>query len=62
MLINENENRRGFTLEAEPDAPPAEQPIVVSGVIETRAAGQQNSYSAEPIRLRVAATSAKGGE
>ncbi|MDQ6666043.1 MAG: hypothetical protein M3Z23_16815, partial [Acidobacteriota bacterium] len=55
VLINENEDKRSFTLEAEPDAPPADQPIAVSGVIETRAAGQQNAYAAEPIKLRVAA-------
>ncbi|MDQ2898977.1 MAG: PPC domain-containing protein, partial [Acidobacteriota bacterium] len=54
VLINENEDKRSFTLEAEPDAPATEQPIAVSGVIETRAAGQQNAYAAEPIKLRVA--------
>jgi len=54
VLINENEDKRSFTLEAEPDAPAIEQPIAVSGAIETRAAGQQNAYAAEPIKLRVA--------
>ena len=32
---------------------PIEQPIVLSGKIETRADAQQNSYASEPIMLRV---------
>jgi len=54
VLINEDENRRSFTLEALVSAQPVEQPIVVSGLVETRAAGQQTSYAGEPIRLKVA--------
>lgn len=53
VLINETENRRKFTLQALPDAKPIEQPIIVSGDIETRADGQQTSYAAEPILLEV---------
>ena len=53
VLINENENRRSFILEALPNARPIEQPIYVAGNIETRAGGQQNSYAAEPIMLKV---------
>lgn len=52
VLINENEQRRTFKLEALPDAQPREQPIIVSGDIETRAE-QQNAYAAEPILLKV---------
>src|SRR5207248_7436315 len=51
VLINENEDRRTFTLQALPNAEPAAQPIVLSGKIETRAADQQNSFAGEPIRL-----------
>ncbi|MGH9719528.1 MAG: hypothetical protein ACRD8O_04905 [Bryobacteraceae bacterium] len=53
VLINEDENRRSFTLEALPTAQPLEQPIVVAGNVETRAGGQQTSYAGEPIQLRV---------
>ncbi|MBZ5595630.1 MAG: hypothetical protein LAP39_25605 [Acidobacteriia bacterium] len=53
VLINETENRRKFTLAALPTAPAIEQPIVVTGDVETRADDQQNSYAAEPVLLRV---------
>jgi hypothetical protein len=53
VLINETENRRKFVLEALPDARAIEQPIIVAGDIETRAGGQQNSYAAEPVMLKV---------
>lgn len=53
VLINENENRRSFVLEALPTAEPIEQPIVLSGKIETRADAQQTSYAAEPVALKV---------
>ncbi|MBK9171026.1 MAG: hypothetical protein IPM24_26705 [Bryobacterales bacterium] len=52
VLINEDENRRSFTLEALPDTEPGEQPIYVSGRVETRSP-QQTSYAGEAIRLRV---------
>jgi hypothetical protein len=53
ILLNETEARRTFTLEALPTAQPIEQQIVVSGNVETRAAGQQNSFAGEPIVLKV---------
>ena len=53
VLINENEARRGFTIEALPMAEPGDQLVYVSGVVETRS-GQQSSYaSPEPILLHV---------
>jgi hypothetical protein len=53
VLLNENEERRSFTLEALPSAQAIEQPIYVSGNVETRAGGQQNSFAGEPILLTV---------
>jgi len=53
VLLNENEERRSFTLEALPGASAIEQPIYVSGNVETRAGGQQNSFAGEPILLTV---------
>ncbi len=58
VLLNENEERRSFTLEALPSAQPITQPIYVSGNVETRAAGQQNSFAGEPIVLVVKKPSA----
>ena len=55
VLINETENRRKFVLEALQSAQPIEQVIVAAGDVETRAGGQQNSYAAEPIVLKVKA-------
>jgi hypothetical protein len=53
VLINEDESRRSFTLEALPDAQGIEQLIYVGGVVETRS-NQQNSFSApQPILLKV---------
>jgi hypothetical protein len=53
VLLNEDESRRSFTIEALPSAEPVDQLIYVSGAIETRS-GQQSSYAApEAIRLRV---------
>ena len=54
VLIHENENRVSFTLQALPNAEPMDQPIVLSGNIETRA-DQQNEYASEPIMLKVPA-------
>ena len=61
VLINETENRRKFVVRALPSAQPIEQKIVVAGDIETRAGGQQNSYAAEPITLKVQAKLEAGG-
>jgi hypothetical protein len=58
VLLNEDESRRSFTIDALPNAEPVDQLIYVSGAIETRS-GQQNSYAApQPIRLHIKATSA----
>lgn len=56
VLINENENERSFVLQALPSARPIEQPIFVSGKIETRSDAQQSSYAGEPIMLKVKPT------
>ncbi len=53
VLINETENRRKFVLQALPTVKPIDQPIVIAGDVETRAGGQQNSYAAEPVILKV---------
>ncbi len=45
VLVNEDEDRRTFTIRALPNAEPVEQMIYVSGLIETRS-NQQNSYAA----------------
>ncbi len=53
VLLNEDESKRSFTIDALPNAEPVDQLIYVSGAIETRS-GQQNSYaSPQPIRLRI---------
>jgi hypothetical protein len=53
VLLNEDESRRSFTIDALPNAEPVDQLIYVSGSIETRA-NQQNAYAApQPIRLRI---------
>jgi hypothetical protein len=58
VLINEDESRRSFTIEALPMAEPGDQLIYVSGAVETRS-GQQSSYASPvPIRLRVVARKA----
>ena len=57
VLLNEDESRRSFTIDALPNAEPVDQLIYVSGVIETRS-GQQNSYAApQAILLHVKAPS-----
>lgn len=53
VLVNENENTRSFVIEALWSAKPVVQTIVVSGHVETRAAGQENLFAGEPIRLVV---------
>jgi hypothetical protein len=58
VLLNEDESRRSFTIEALPNAEPVDQLIYVSGEIETRS-GQQSSYAApQPIRLRIKSAAA----
>jgi hypothetical protein len=53
VLLNEDESRRSFTIDALPNAEPVDQLIYVSGAIETRS-GQQNSYAApQAIRLHI---------
>jgi hypothetical protein len=54
VLIHENENRVTFTLQALPNAESIDQPIVLSGNIETRA-DQQNEYASQQIVLKVPA-------
>ena len=55
VLINEDESRRSFKIEALPMAEPGEQLIYVSGAVETRSVQQSSYASPEPIRLRVIA-------
>ena len=56
VLLNEDESKRSFTIDALPNAEPVDQLIYVSGAIETRS-GQQNSYaSPQAIRLRIKST------
>ena len=52
VLIQENENRVTFTLQALANAPAMDLPIVLSGNIETRSS-QQNEYASEPIVVKV---------
>jgi hypothetical protein len=54
VLIHENDNHVTFTLQALPNAEGIDQPIVLSGNIETRA-DQQNEYASERIVLKVPA-------
>ncbi len=54
VLIHEGDNHVTFTLQALPNAEPMNQPLVLSGNIETRA-DQQNEYASEPIVLKVPA-------
>jgi hypothetical protein len=61
VLINETETRRKFTLAALPSAPAIEQPIVVTGEVETRADDQQNLYAADPVILKVQSKSQASG-
>ncbi len=53
ILLNENETRRTFTIEALPDAVPGDQMIYVGGVVETRS-GLPSVYAApEAIKLTI---------
>ena len=53
VLINENETRRTFKLHLLPTARAHTQPIYASGLVETRAGTQQNTFCTEPITLRI---------
>jgi hypothetical protein len=53
VLIHENDNHVTFTLQALANAEAIDQPIVLSGNIETRAGGQQTEYASEAIELKV---------
>ncbi len=53
VLINENENRRTFTIEALSNAEPIEQLIYVGGVVETRSGLPSNYAAPEAILLKV---------
>jgi hypothetical protein len=55
VLIHEGDNHVTFTLQALANAQAIDQPIVLSGNIETRA-DQQNEYASERIVLKVPAT------
>ncbi len=59
VLVNETETRRTFTLEALPGAEPIEQPIYVSGDVETRAGMQQNASVSDGILLKIKAKGAQ---
>jgi hypothetical protein len=52
VLIHEGDNHVTFTLQALANAGAIDQPLVLSGNIETRA-DQQNEYASEPIVLKV---------
>jgi hypothetical protein len=51
VLINEDENKRSFTIEALESAEPGEQLVYVSGRIETRSPLQTSYASVEPVRV-----------
>lgn len=53
VLIHEKDDHCTFVLQALPNAEAADQPIVLSGNIETRADDQQSEYASAPIRLKV---------
>ena len=53
VLINEDEKKRSFKIEALPSAQPIEQWIYVSGKIETRSPLASSYAASQPILLRV---------
>jgi hypothetical protein len=55
ILLNENESRRTFTIEALDDAKPGEQWIYVGGDVETRSNLPSVYAAPEPIKLRIVA-------
>ncbi len=55
ILLNEDETRRSFSLEALPDAPLGDQWIYVGGVVETRSPLPATYAAPAPIRLKIVA-------
>jgi hypothetical protein len=55
ILLNENETRRTFTIEALADAKPGEQWIYVGGDVETRSNLPSVYAAPEPIKLKIVA-------
>jgi hypothetical protein len=53
VLINEDENRRSFVVNAAPNAAPGEYWLYVGGAIETRSPQQSVYMSPEPVKLRI---------
>ncbi|MBG99988.1 MAG: hypothetical protein CMN58_06555 [Solibacterales bacterium] len=56
IVITEEIDSRTFSIRALPDAKPIEQMIYVAGIVETRSP-QPNTFIAEPIALKIVATS-----
>jgi hypothetical protein len=52
VLVNEDETTRTFTLEAKSWVKPIEQPIALTGTVETRSP-IGSSYASEPILLKI---------
>lgn len=55
ILLNENESRRTFKIQALPDARPGEQLLYVSGVVETRSPLPSIYSAPQPVRLKIVA-------
>ncbi|MCL4851569.1 MAG: hypothetical protein KJZ78_09310 [Bryobacteraceae bacterium] len=53
VLINEEEDRRSFTIEALPNAEPVEQLIYVAARVETRSPLPSSYAAPQAIRLKV---------
>jgi hypothetical protein len=53
VLINEDENKRSFTIEALETAQPGEQLVWVSGRVETRSPLQSSYASVEPVLVKI---------
>jgi hypothetical protein len=53
VLINEDENKRSFTIEALDTAEPGEQLIWVSGRVETRSSLQSSYAAMEPVLVKI---------
>ena len=53
VLINEDESKRSFTIEALESAQPGEQLIWVSGRVETRSSLPTSYVAVEPVLLKI---------